>query len=202
GPPKELASVTSPRDKDVQNRRWSNTAACAHKTIAFIEGIVMNVLRTPLGWTLRLAALGAIAVLVCSLNLSKAQAPGSAQAMQSAMPGAGAENLAPESPTITSKNLLGIIHDGGWVMYPLLFCSFILMVFAFERSISLRSGRVIPRPFVKRIMHQLEEEQLDRDEARLVCEENGSPAAKIFAAAARKWGRPAVEVEQAVIDAG
>ena len=64
------------------------------------------------------------------------------------------------------------------------------------------SGRVIPRPFVKRFMHQLQEGQLDRDEARLVCEENGSPTAMIFAAAVRKWGRPAVEVEQAVIDSG
>ena len=88
------------------------------------------------------------------------------------------------------------------MIYPLLGCSFILLVFAFERFISLRTGRVIPRPFVKRFMHQLQEGQLDRDEARLVCEENGSPTALIFAAAVRKWGRPAVEVEQAVIDAG
>ena len=60
--------------------------------------------------------------------------------------------------------------------------------FAFERFISLRTGRVLPSPFVKRFIHQLEDDQLDRDEALLVCEENGSPAAKIFAAAARKWG--------------
>src|SRR5262245_24340365 len=107
-----------------------------------------------------------------------------------------------ESPGIANKSLLQIVRDGGIVMYPLFLCSFVLLVFTFERFISLRSGRVIPRPFVKRFMHQLEEGQLDRDEARLVCEENGSPVAKIFAAAARKWGRPAVEVEQAVIDAG
>ncbi len=107
-----------------------------------------------------------------------------------------------EEPALASKNLLGIIRDGGLVIYPLLGCSFILLVFAFERFISLRTGRVIPRPFVKRFMHQLQEGQLDRDEARLVCEENGSPTALIFAAAVRKWGRPAVEVEQAVIDAG
>ena len=35
-----------------------------------------------------------------------------------------------------------------------------------------------------------------------MCEENGSPVAQVFAAAVRKWGRPAVEVEQAVIDQG
>jgi biopolymer transport protein ExbB len=161
----------------------------------------MNVYRKRLAWTVRLAAIGAIAVLIFSLNLSSAQTryeQGPAQAAA----GPATDGLAPaDGPGITSKSLLGIIRDGGWVMYPLLLCSFVLLVFAFERTISLRSGRVIPRPFVKRITHQLEEGQLDRDEARLVCEENGSPAAKIFAAAARKWGRPAVEVEQAVIDA-
>src|SRR5262249_57109400 len=87
------------------------------------------------------------------------------------------------------------------VMHALLLGSFVLSVFTFERTISLRTGRAIPGPFVKRFLHQLQDGQLDRDEAPLVCEENGSPTARIFAAAARKWGRPAVEVEQAVIDA-
>ncbi len=103
---------------------------------------------------------------------------------------------------IANKSLLGIIRDGGFVMYPLFLCSFVLLMFTFERAISLRTGRVIPGPFVKRFLHQLQDGQLDKDEARLVCEENGSAVAKIFEAAARKWGRPAVEVEQAVIDSG
>jgi biopolymer transport protein ExbB len=43
---------------------------------------------------------------------------------------------------------------------------------------------------------------LDREQALKLCEENRSPVAQIFAAAVRKWGKPAVEVEQAVLDAG
>ncbi|MCC7085588.1 MAG: MotA/TolQ/ExbB proton channel family protein [Pirellulales bacterium] len=113
------------------------------------------------------------------------------------------KNLEPDRESgITNRNLLAIVRDGGVLMYPLFTCSFVLLVFAFERSISLRTGRVIPGPFVRRFQHQLEEGQLDREQAMLVCEENDSPTAKIFAAAVRKWGRPAVEVEQAVIDAG
>lgn len=154
---------------------------------------------------MRIVALAAIVVLGLSLAHVSAQTPvatsGNAPAVAS---NGGVENLGDpgDGPGLTNKSLLGIFHDGGWVMYPLLFCSFVLMVFTFERLISLRTGRVIPGPFVKRFMHQLQEGQLDRDEARLVCEENGSATAKIFAAAARKWGRPAVEVEQAVIDSG
>ena len=61
---------------------------------------------------------------------------------------------------------------------------------------------MIPGPFVKRFLHQLGDGQLDRDSALALCNENGSAAAQVFAGAVRKWGKPAVEVEQAVLDAG
>jgi biopolymer transport protein ExbB len=105
-------------------------------------------------------------------------------------------------PPAPAKSLLSIIKDGGYLMLPLLACSFTLLVFAFERAISLRGGRVIPRPFVKRFLHQLENGQLDKEQALLICEENNSHISRIFAAAAKKWGRPAVEMEQAIMDAG
>ena len=35
-----------------------------------------------------------------------------------------------------------------------------------------------------------------------MCRKNGSPVAEVFAGAVQKWGRPAVEVEQAIIDSG
>ena len=55
---------------------------------------------------------------------------------------------------------------------------------------------------MRRFLEQLREGQLTRDEALKLCEENRSPVAEVFAAAVRKWGRPSVEVEQAIIDAG
>src|SRR5215469_4550360 len=103
---------------------------------------------------------------------------------------------------IPQRNLFQIIRAGGLMMVPLLVCSFLTLMFAFERAIALRRGRVIPRPFVKRFLHQLSEGQLDREKSLELCEENGSPVAQVFAAAVRKWGRPTVEVEQAVLDAG
>lgn len=111
------------------------------------------------------------------------------------------EAVADEGP-IPTKNLFVIVKDGGLLMIPIVFCSFVLVIFTFERSIALRRGRVIPRPFVKRFLHQLREGELGPDEAAELCAENASPVAKVFAAALRKWGRPAVEVEQAILDAG
>jgi biopolymer transport protein ExbB len=85
-------------------------------------------------------------------------------------------------------------------MIPIGLCSFILVAFVFERTISLRRGRVIPGPFVTRFLKQLREGELDRQRALALCQESRSPVAEVFAGAVRKWGRPAVEVEQAIID--
>jgi biopolymer transport protein ExbB len=114
----------------------------------------------------------------------------------------GQDIVGPEGQTIATRNLLGVMRDGGPILIPIGVCSFVLFIFVFERSISLRRGRVIPRPFVKRFLHQLQEGQLQPVKALQLCEENCSPVANVFAAAVKKWGRPAVEVEQAVLDAG
>jgi biopolymer transport protein ExbB len=112
-----------------------------------------------------------------------------------------AEPASNDSPRST-KNLLAVLRDGGPMMIPLAVCSFALFVFVFERAISLRRGRVIPRPFVRRFLDQLNEGELERREALARCRENRSPVAEVFAAGVMKWNRPAVEVEQAIIDAG
>ena len=103
---------------------------------------------------------------------------------------------------IPTKNLWTIIGGGGVLMIPIGICSFILLIFILERSISLRRGRVIPRPFVRRFLEQLRQGDLDRQKALALCDGSKSPVAEVFAGAVRKWGRPAVEVEQAVIDNG
>jgi biopolymer transport protein ExbB len=153
--------------------------------------------------TFNRASVTRIIALVLFVLLWIAVRASSGQTTAAPAPATEAATLdAPGEGGIANKNLLGVVRDGGVLMYPLFFCSFVLLIFAFERAISLRTGRVIPGPFVKRFQHQLEEGQLDREQAMLVCEENGSPVARIFASAVRKWGRPAVEVEQAVIDSG
>ena len=100
------------------------------------------------------------------------------------------------------RRLTDIVRSGGPLMIPIGICSFILVVFVFERFISLRKGRVIPGPFTKRFLEQLRDGELNRDAAVTICERNRSPMANVFKAGVLKWGRPAVEVEQAVLDEG
>ena len=91
---------------------------------------------------------------------------------------------------------------GGPLMIPILLASFVMLLIVFERMISLRRRRVVPRLFIERFLLQLREDALDRDEALERCEDESSHIARVFAAAIRKWGKPAVEVEQAVLDEG
>ncbi|MBL8851990.1 MAG: MotA/TolQ/ExbB proton channel family protein [Planctomycetaceae bacterium] len=73
---------------------------------------------------------------------------------------------------------------------------------AADRIVVLRRGRVIPIPFVKRFLRLLEAGELDPAEALQICVDNDSPVAHVFAHGIRKWGKPSVEVEQAIIDGG
>lgn len=113
---------------------------------------------------------------------------------------AGAKPAAPEP--IPTKSLLEMILAGGPLLVPILVCSFVLVLVVFERTISLRRGCVLPRPFVKRFLHQVREGSLNREAALTRCREDSSHVARVFAAAVRKWGKPAVEVEQSVLDEG
>lgn len=103
---------------------------------------------------------------------------------------------------IPTRNLWIVFRSGGVLMFPIAACSLLLVALVFERAISLRHGRIIPKPFVRRFLEQMRDGELDRDQALALCAESGSPVSEVFAGAIRKWGRPGVEVEQAIIDAG
>ncbi|MCS7304045.1 MAG: MotA/TolQ/ExbB proton channel family protein [Thermoguttaceae bacterium] len=133
--------------------------------------------------------------LLLELWAAEAPAPTAQQSQRPVLP----ETLQQFIPT---RNLWDIMRQGGPLMIPIALCSVIMLALTLERMVSLRRSRVIPKPFVKRFLQQMEDGTLDRDSAIHLCEENGTPVAEVFAAAVRKWGRPSVEVEQAIIDAG
>lgn len=90
---------------------------------------------------------------------------------------------------------------GVWIV-PFAIATVIALWFTTERLVVLSRGRVIPKPFVSRFLQRLADQDIEPDEALEACEENGSPIANIFAHGIRKWGKPSVEVEQAIIDGG
>jgi biopolymer transport protein ExbB len=111
-------------------------------------------------------------------------------------------DVAPPAPVIPTRSMFDMLLAGGPLMIPIVLASFVMLLIVFERLICLRRRRVVPRLFVERLLLQLREGALDRNDALERCEEDSSYVARVFAAAVRKWGKPAVEVEQAVLDEG
>lgn len=107
-----------------------------------------------------------------------------------------------DTQIMASKRLIDLLRNGGPLMIPILFCSFVLVAFIFERTISLRKGRIIPSPFARKFIEQLSDGSLDKHSAIELCEKDGSTIAHVFKAGAQKWGKTSVEVEQAVLDEG
>lgn len=156
---------------------------------------------TSRGWVTwaALAAMMLLATAAWAVAVRPTAAQGPTPVGAAAAPLPTADGQVPEIP---SKSLLEIIKAGGILMIPIFFCSVLTLVIVFERTIALRRGRVIPGPFVKRFLPHLREGKLDRQKALALCEESHSPVSEVFAGAVRKWGRPAVEVEQGILDAG
>lgn len=100
------------------------------------------------------------------------------------------------------RDPIEVLFALGIFMYPLGLCSIVVVWFSIERMVVLRRGRVIPKPFVKRFFEHIEQGKVDAKGAMKLCDENGSPIAMIFAHGLKKWGKPSVEVEQAIIDGG
>ena len=164
----------------------------------------INVNRQRRSFLFRALLLALLAGIFCALSAARVRAAedkadSAAVAVKSVAPSDTATEPRAYIPT---NDLKQIVHDAGPLMYAILLCSFLLVAFLLERTVSLRRSRVIPGPFVTRFLQQLREGQLDREQALELCEANGSPVAQVFAGAIRKWGRPGVEVEQGVIDAG
>lgn len=127
----------------------------------------------------------------------------------------GAPIAAPESPLVTQpQNAVpkkGGIPTSPWdvaVAMGLPFtaafivASVIALWSAIERLVMLRPRRVIPKAFADRFLMHLRTGRMEKAEALAVCQQNQSPIADVFMHGVRKWGRPSVEVEQAVIDGG
>jgi biopolymer transport protein ExbB len=83
--------------------------------------------------------------------------------------------------------LTDLIRRGGWVMYPILFCSLVALAIILERAWALRRGRVIPRSLVLSVNDLLSRRQYN--EAAFLCQDGQNPAARLIRQGLRLIGR-------------
>jgi len=103
---------------------------------------------------------------------------------------------------MAQTTLLDALLSVGPLLIPISLASVVMVLCVIERLMALRQNRVAPKRFIHCVLTQLEEGAVDKAGALDLCEENSSVIARVFEAGLRRWGRPAVEVEQAVLDEG
>ena len=131
------------------------------------------------------------------------RAPIADAAANVATPSVGSGDAKPETPSGIPTDVLGIADAMGRPFTVAFVIASIIGVWSVvERLVILRRRRVIPKAFVERFLMHLRAGRMDKNEAVAVCHQNQSPMADIFMHGVRKWGRPSVEVEQAVLDGG
>lgn len=100
---------------------------------------------------------------------------------------------------MSASNVAQFIHGGGFMMYPLMLCSIILIAVAIERAISLRratrDGDALLEE-VKRVCGS--DVQANAAKATAVCERFGGPVGRMFARGMKNAARSADAIEMAM----
>lgn len=85
---------------------------------------------------------------------------------------------------------------GGFVMYPILFCSIFALAIALERAIILRKKNIIPEEFTLDIKKLLSENEIER--AISLCRDDPRPIARIIEAGLLKYHTSKEEIRGAM----
>lgn len=104
--------------------------------------------------------------------------------------------VVPQAPSVVST-VGEFFAAGGLLMWPILGCSIVVVGLAFERYLSLRKGRVLPRVVID-AAHQVLEGHADVIAAGIL--EAKAPAARVLAAGLRRRGCLLADVEKAMED--
>ena len=153
--------------------------------------------------TTRILAMAIVAVALLITCQSMAQDNAGSSPTGSAAPVDSAGNAAPATRSGIPMDPLGIADAMGRPFTVAFILASVIGVWSVvERLVILRRRRVIPRAFVERFLMHLRAGRMDKNEAIAICHQNQSPMADVFMHGVRKWGRPSVEVEQAVLDGG
>lgn len=148
-----------------------------------------------------LTALMMAVLLTCQSLAQETPAPATPAATNSAAAADSGEK--PDKPGGIPTDPAGIAEAMGRPFTIAFIVASVIGVWSvIERLVMLRQRRVIPRAFVERFFMHLRAGRMDRTEALTICQQNESPVADVFMHGIRKWGRPSVEVEQAVLDGG
>ncbi len=102
--------------------------------------------------------------------------------------------------SFSSWELLSIIDKGGWVMYPIIFSSILMVGIAIERAYSLRRKNIINQDFLEKV--QAHWNWKDIQIGLQLCKTYDNSLARILKAGMLRFGGKVDEIERAIEGAG
>ncbi len=141
-------------------------------------------------------------VALLTLGQVDPQAPAAAaDAVNAAQPAVEAAASEAGGGGLTVASVWDFLIKGGPVILPIALCSLVAFAVFLERLMNLRRSAVIPRRLYKRVAEAMESGG-GPEEAKKLCEKNGSALAQVLAAGLRRLGEPTELLEKHVAEAG
>ena len=76
--------------------------------------------------------------------------------------------------------MLELVQSGGWLMWPLIACSIVVLGISFERWLALKPQKIAPRGLLAQTWREVLAERMDGDQIKAL--KNNSPLGKLLAA--------------------
>lgn len=92
------------------------------------------------------------------------------------------------------------VMKGGYLMYPIIFCSILTLAILLERLFALRRSRIIPEKFIIEVSDLVRRRRMD--DALTRCRLNNSSIARVLMAGISRHERPRQQVKEAIEDVG
>jgi len=101
---------------------------------------------------------------------------------------------------IAQWEFLAVLEKGGWVMYPIIFCSILMLGIVIERAYSLRRKNIINPEFIKKVQGHWNWKDIHL--GLQLCKSYDHSLARILKAGMLRFGGKVDEIERAIEGAG
>ncbi len=101
---------------------------------------------------------------------------------------------------VAQWEFLSLVEKGGWVMYPIIFCSILAVGIAIERANSLRRKNIINQDFLRKVQEHWNWKDIQLGVQ--LCNHYDNSLARILKAGMLRFGGKLDEVERAIEGAG
>ena len=92
------------------------------------------------------------------------------------------------------------VMKGGYLMYPIMFCSVLALAILFERLFALRRSRIIPEKFIIEVSDLVRQQRME--DAMTQCRLNNSSIARVLMAGISRHHKSRQQVKEAIEDVG